>query len=364
MAVKTDYVEAFYGPIFAAALVVACYAALSVEADQTFFDAMKTDDWDLKDIDDHLDQIQLVEPLARAGARKKLRQHVAKNGGGGTGSTKIVSIKMEPSIASHSARQAAMDQNLDATEVEARALKAGKDQDMINEVIECTSGYAKAMRHCGHDGAALDKAVEGEDPETEIVKGVDGSGEFKIKSIGTKCVSDGWKSMDDFYLAMAQMVTRAEADDKMYIVRRLNAITNHVHKLCMGIQLIYVQKLFKSFYKGIPSAVNETLAQMVELEWKNNLFKKGGGSTSADPDDSKLVQSQKDQIRSLKLRAEKAEARAEAGKSGGTSKLNCHCCKKDGHIAKMCPEACSVCSKADPDTGFWKHKNKADCGCN
>ena len=361
MAVKTDCVEAFYGPIFAVAGIVACYAALTIEADTSFFDLMRTTDWDLQVIEDHLDQIKLTEPLARAGARKRLRKHIAKNGGGGTSSSmKIVHVKIEPSIASHSARQEAMDLKLDDTEVEARALKAGKDQDLINEVIECTSGYAKAMRHCGHDGAALDKAVEGEDPETEIVKGVDGSGEFKIKSMGTKCVADGWKSMDDFYLAMAQMVTRAEADDKMYIVRRLNAITNHVHKLCMGIQLTYVQKLFKSFYKGIPSAVNETLAQTVELEWKNSLFKKSGGaSMGQDSEESKLVQSQKDQIRALKTRVEKTEARGPgAGKS-----IKCHCCKKDGHIAKNCPEACTSCSQADPDTGFWKHVNKETCGC-
>ena len=359
-AVKTDYVEQFYGGVFGAALIVAAYAALTTECTIELFEAMKTTDWDLEMVDEHLQSIELEDPIARSGARNRLKKWITKPGVSGASSSRsAVSVKQEPSVASNMARDVARKLGtMDDDEIEAVAAQAGKNQDQMNEVIECTSGYAKAMRHCGHEGAALDKAVEGEDPETEIVKGV--GSEFKIKTIGTKCVSDDWRGMDDFYLAMAQMVTRAEGDDKPYIVRRLNAISNHVHKLCMGVQLPYVKKLFKQFYKGIPTAVNETLASTVELEWRNSLSKKQGSSSG---DDSKLLE----RIKAAENRADKAEKRAaaaEKGKSsGGGKEILCHCCHETGHIAKNCPSACKKCSKEDPVTGYWKHKHVDKCEC-
>ena len=364
MAVATTYVDGFYGACFGSALIVACYAALTTECTASFFDAMKDDGWDTADIDEHLTLVKLEDPIARSSARKRLRNWVSSKNGGGSSSSKSLEVKQEPSVAAHKAREDAKTKGMSEVEANEAAVSAGKSQDLMNEVIECTGGYAKAMRYCGHEGASLDKAVEGEDPETEIVKGLGDSGEFKIKALGSKCVSDDWKTMEDFYLGMAQMVSRAEADEKLYIVRRLNTISNHVHKLHAGIQLFYVKKLFKSFYKGIPQAVNQTLADTVELEWKNNLSKKSSGSSSSDSD-SKMIQALKDKSKALEARLEKAErsAAAAAAKTPAKDKvINCHCCKETGHIARDCPSACPVCSKVG-ENGAWKHVKKANCDC-
>jgi hypothetical protein len=354
-AAGTDYVEGFYRDCFGLAVIVACYAALSTEVNGSFFEQMRSARWDGEDVDKHLDLISLDDPLVRSGARGHLRAYIANRGakekstGAGVSSSKD-HVKLEPSVASKIAREAALDAGLKPEEAEEKAAVAGELQLTVNADIECTSLYAKAMRSVGHEGNALDKAQQGEDTDGEWLEGSDGK--IKINRMGGACAADKWKSMGDVYVGMAQMVTRAQRDGKIHIVARLNAISNFVNVICNGQQLDYVKRLWKSFYKGIPPAENVALLASVELTWRNKLASQKPGRIvemdSEDEDDSAAMKKEIAKLRKLVK---------EKGLKGKGEPFLCILCGEEGHGVKRCPHACKTCSTAT------KHKHKDECGC-
>ena len=101
---NTDYVEGFYRDCFGLAVIVACYAACSTEVNGAFFEMMRTARWDGDDVDQHLDLIELKDPMVRSGARGHLRAYIANRGATakstGTGATSATVIKVEPAVAS------------------------------------------------------------------------------------------------------------------------------------------------------------------------------------------------------------------------------------------------------------------------
>ena len=151
----------------------------------------------------------------------------------------------------------------------------------------------------------------------------------------------------------AEMITRAETDNKIYIVKRLNEIQNRCNKLTPSQKLPYLKLLFTKFYQGIPKADDELVLARVEREWKLALDSRSQGKNTNNQ------KSQDDQAEIQRLRAElKAEKARKAGAKGETSEgQTCFLCKGSDHQIKNCPFACPTCST---DT---KHKHKDRCGC-
>ena len=356
---NTDYVEGFYRDCFGLAVIVACYAACSTEVNGAFFEMMRSSRWDGDDVDQHLDLIELKDPMVRSGARGHLRAYIANRGAAakstGSGTTATAFIKIEPAVASKVAWDKAKTEGMTEEEADDKATVAGEYQFLLNAEIECTSLYAKAMRSVGHEGNALDKALQGEDTDGEWLEGSDGK--IKINRMGSACAADKWKSMEDVRVGMAQMVTRAQHDGKTHIVSRLNAITNYSHVICNGQQLDYVKRLWKAFYQGIPEAENKTLIASVELTWRNKLTTGSKKKVKVEDDDDSSDEdavSMKREIAQLK----KALKNKSEKKSTKDAPFLCILCNEEGHGVKRCPHACKTCST---DT---KHKHKDTCGCN
>ncbi len=64
------------------------------------------------------------------------------------------------------------------------------------EQSECTSCYAKYMRAYGWESYHLERALAGEDADTELVKGEDGES-LKIKTASSSCVATKWKTWEE-----------------------------------------------------------------------------------------------------------------------------------------------------------------------
>ena len=357
---NTDYVEGFYRDCFGLAVIVACYAACSTEVNAAFFEMMRAARWDGDDVDQHLDLIDLNDPMVRSGARGHLRAYIANRGANGkgkstgSGASSSTDVKIEPAVASKIAWEKAKTEGMSETDADEKATVAGELQFIMNAEIECTSLYAKAMRSVGHEGNALDKALQGEDTDGEWLESSDGK--IKINRMGSACAADKWKSMEDVRLGMAQMVTRAQLDGKLHIVSRLNSITNYTHVICNGQQLDYVKRLWKAFYQGIPEAENKTLIASVELTWRNKLALSNNKKNRVTEDDD----STDDEAASLKKEVAQLK-KALKNKSKSADKdtpFLCILCNEEGHGVKRCPHACKKCST---DT---KHKHKDTCGCN
>ena len=351
-AVAVDYVERFYGECCFAVAIVAAYAALESELSAKFFERIRAVKWTAESIEGHLNDIGLKDPLARSEARAMLLDHCSSRGESTAGSSvKTESVKKEPSVVGNEARVKALAENESVEVAEVKAKVAEAEQEGKNELIECFGFYAKAMRAVGSEGLALDKAMAGEDPDNVTLSGEGGSG-LKVKTLGSKCVADAWKTVEDANNELAEMISRAQSDEKFFIVKRLNNIQNTCHRLTPAQKLPYLKKLFTKSYKGIPEADNKEVMLKVEREWKMSLETRGGqGSGSSDNQAKKEIADLKAEIANLK----KSKA-APAGKEE-RGELKCYLCGGKGHHIRNCPDQCKVCSTAT------KHVLKTECKC-
>ena len=348
-AVGTGYVERFYaGCIFLPAIVIA-YAALEAELDERFFARIKAVKWTAAAVDGHLDDIKLKDALAKSEARAVLLDHCTSRGEtSGSSDFQTSLVKMEPHVVGNDARKQALAEGLSEAEGEVMAKAAEVEQTGKNEVLECSGFYARAMRAVGSEGLALDKAMAGEDPDNVTLSGGDGVG-LKVKTLGSKCVADTWKTVEDASSELAEMVSRAQLDEKIHIVKRLNDIQNTCHRLIPDQKLPYLKKLFTRSYRGIPEAENEQVMLKVEREWKMSLSAKSGGGSSSD--------SQSLKKENARLQAENARLQTKKDSTDKDKGMLCYLCQEKGHHIRNCPEQCKVCSTDK------KHVRKSECDC-
>ena len=351
-AVAVGYVERFYGDCIYAAVIVAAYAALDEEVDDRFFTRIRAVRWTVTSINEHLNDIGLSSPMAKSEARGVLLDHCSSRGEitDGASSSKLVEVKKEPSVAGCDARKMAVAAGFEDDEVETMVKDAEKLQLGKNELIECSGFYARAMRAVGSEGLALDKAQAGEDPDNVTISGEGGVG-LKVKTLGSKCIADTWKTVAEANTELAEMVARAQQDDKMHIVKRLNDIQNTSHLLTPAQKLPYLKKLFAKSYRGIPVAQDDLVMMKVEREWRIALESKST-SIAVSADSGKLKQE------NARLLAENARLQKLKGATGGQkSDMVCYLCQEKGHHIRDCPDQCKKCSTAK------KHVLKSECEC-
>ena len=349
-AVATGYVERFYAGCIFLPAIVAAYAALESELDMRFFDRIKAVRWTAASVEGHLDDIKLTCPLAKSEARAVLADHCSSRGESAeAGTSKLTEVKKEPSLVGNDARKLAVAEGLSEEDAESLAKEAESVQNGKNAMIECAGFYAKAMRAVGSEGLALDKAMAGEDPDNVTLSGSDGVG-LKVKTLGAKCVADTWKTVEEANSELAEMVSRAQQDDKTHIVKRLNDIMNACHRLIPAQRLPYLKKLFAKCYNGIPEADNAQVMLKVEREWKMSLDTKANTPSAAagNPELKK---------ENARLQAEVERLKKGKGEAGPAKPLVCFLCQSEGHHIRNCPSQCKVCSTDK------KHIHKDECPC-
>lgn len=354
-AANTDTVEYVFADLTMLAVIVAVYAKLSSDesCDEDYFKTMVEEGWTRDDVNDHLNDIGM-DPAAKGQARARLVKMIAgggaesastsKSGGAGT------KIKIEPSLAGENARMKATKSGASSGEIDAAGKLAERTQELLNSDIECTSIYARALRASGGEGIRIDRALQGEDAETEMVKSSDGH--VLIKTPTAVSVADKWKTWEDVSQGLSEMLQRALRDEKSHIVQRIRDIGDYCMLLSVPKRVPYVTRLFKTFYQGIPLPRNEH----VLLKVTNELEAKWAGRKIDLTDDNET-----DDAENRKLKKEIAElkAAATAKKATGAQERKCYLCGSTEHKISDCPEACPKCSKPGANV----RKGKKDCVC-
>jgi hypothetical protein len=347
-AVDLDYVEHVFAGLALTSAIVATIGAIckhNAECDEAFFAAMKTERWSKAKVNEYMDDHGITGGM-RSVVRTRLMIWVGMNGDGSTSSAAKTTVKIEPEVAAEQARTKARAEN----QTELEVIRAGKDasveQNVLNERVECTSAYARALRAEGGEGVKIDRALMGEDNENEMVEEEDGS--VVVKRPTAASVADKWKTTEDASECISEMQQRAMEDEKFYIVARLRAITDYLMLLSLPKRLPYVKKLFKSFYQGIPEAHSDKVLRKVNNDWEAGYYAQTSSGKSKG-DESAEMKGLKAEIARLKMRSPKDPAAEDQRK--------CHLCKKTGHMIADCPEQCPECSSP----GKQIHKQKCEC---
>ena len=349
-AVETEYVEFVFAGISFTSAIVAVYAAtctLDIECDSKFFDDMRSEGWSKARVNDYLDDMGFTGTLKTVSRNRLL---VWITGGGDTdasSSAKKGEVKTEPDVAAERARSAARDASMS----EADIINAGKDamiaQMIVNERMECTSVYARALRAEGGEGVKIDRALMGEDTENMMVEEEDGS--VVMKRPTSASVADKWKTMEDAQEGIAEMQMRASEDGKEYIVQRLRKISDYLMLLSVPKRLPYVKRLFKSFYQGIPVAENDKVMRKVTNDWEAESM--AGARKNTGSEDNAQLKAMKIELAQLKQKLADKKPATE------TKERKCHLCRQPGHLIADCPSQCLKCSSP----GQQVLKTKCEC---
>ena len=219
----------------------------------------------------------------------------------------------------------------------------------MNEKLECTSAYARALRAEGGEGVKIDRALMGEDDENEMVE--EENGAVVIKRPTAASVADKWRTLEDAQEGISDMQQRANDDGKFHIVSRLRCISDYLMLLSLPKRLPYVKRLFKSFYQGIPEAHSDKVLRKVNNDWEMGLHTTPAPKKSTTDDNNELKSIKEENARLKKKLAGKSTD------AGSADQRKCHLCKQTGHLIADCPEQCKVCSAP----GAQVHKSKCDC---
>ena len=353
-AVNTDQVEVMFAGLALASAIVAVYAAQcshDAECDEKFFTDMKTESWSKQKVNEYLDDMGISGGIKTV-ARSRLMVWIAGEGGS-TSTSKPVEVKMEPELAAESARSEARASGMNDQDILSAGKSAMDKQLIVNEKLECTSVYARALRAEGGEGVKIDRALMGEDDENEMVE--EENGAVVIKRPTSASVADKWRTLEDAQEGISDMQQRAHEDQKFHIVHRLRCISDYLMLLSLPKRLPYVKRLFKAYYQGIPEAQSDKVLRKVNNDWEMGLTA-SPVSKKTSTDESKELKNMREEMERLKKKL--------AGKSdtasGSADQRKCHLCKQTGHLIADCPEQCKVCSAP----GAQVHKDKCECEAN